>query len=318
MIFALVFLTPVCGFAIDVEAIKATISKSSGIGEAQQAYMTGVEQMSDEAGVSGKVKRGVIDAVLKKAKENSQKTYSAEEIAELKDKAKEAKEKEQSTENKMLGGLTMAATGIGGMQLMQGMAEKKADEAAAADMAAYLDTIRCGISGEFQGVKYNEVGKTPPETRELMDARLEYTVIAKKMRTAKENLGLPPGIESELIVDTTKGLYDDAGTDTDGISHHFETGTERAASDSGKKRMIAGGVVAGVGVVGGVVGNALINKKDDGDESGKSDNGSKNSDSGSKSGSSGGGLGGLASKATSMLGSGGGGGLGAIGGLLGK
>jgi hypothetical protein len=262
MIFALAFFAPGRGFA---DADASAIASAQSVEAAQSAYMAAVSKLSDDAKAGGKVKQGLIDSILAQARENSQKTYSSDEIATLRKEAEDAKAKEQSTANKMLGGLTMAATGIGGMQLMQGMAEKKADEDAAADMAAYLSTIKCGISGGAQGVKYNEAGHTPPETRDLADARLEYTVLAKKIKTAKENLGMQPGIESELvIVDTTKGLYDNAGTDTGGITHHFDTGTERADSGSGQKRMIAGGVAAGAGVVGGVVGNAVINKKDDG------------------------------------------------------
>ena len=181
------------------------------------------------------------------------------EVEDLRKKADEAKAKEQSTANKMLGGLTIGATGIGGMQLMQGLAEKKADEEAAAEMTAYLATIKCGVSGGVQNVKYNQPGKTPEDTRQLVDSRLEYTTIAQKMKSAKENLDLAPGIESELIIDTTQGLYDNAGTDTDGIAHHFDTATERAESGAGKKRAMIGGVLAGAGVIGGVVGNAAIN-----------------------------------------------------------
>ena len=54
----------------------------------------------------------------------------------------EAKETEQSLENRMLGGLTMAATGIGGMELAQGLAEQKAAAAAEQDMARSISAFR--------------------------------------------------------------------------------------------------------------------------------------------------------------------------------
>ncbi|MDR1071607.1 MAG: hypothetical protein LBL21_03125 [Rickettsiales bacterium] len=273
-VFALALLAPARCFAMDISSLLAAISAASSLEEAREAYINSVDKLSEDARESKGVKQDLIDSVKKQAESNVRNDGSGstqanavgqqDDVADLKKEAEDAKAKEQSTANKMLGGLTMAATGIGGMQLMQGMAEKKADEAAAADMAAYLGTVKCGISGGMQNIGYNEPGHTPPETRELADARLEYTVIARKMKTAKENLGMPPGIEDDLIIDTSKGLYDNAGTDTDGISHHFDTGTERAESGAGKKRMIIGGVVAGAGVVGGVVGNAVINKKDDG------------------------------------------------------
>jgi hypothetical protein len=268
--FALVFLTPISGIAGLFDSVKS-------IKELQVAYKSQTKKLAGDAEKQG-VKKGVIDMALDAAESNSQKVYSAEEVAKLEEEVEKAKEKEQSTANKMLGGLTMAATGIGGMQLMQGLAEKKADEEGAADMKAYLDTIKCGISGGMRNVKYNEVGQTPTEAaliwkddkkgnkKFFSDARLEYAVIVGKMKAAKENLGLAPGIEAETIVDTSR-LYDNAGTDTDGINHRLDTATQRADSKSGEKRAIIGGVVAGAGVVGGLIGNAVINgKKDDKDD----------------------------------------------------
>jgi hypothetical protein len=187
----------------------------------------------------------------------NQDTDVRDEIADLQKKADDAKAKEQSTANKLLGGLSIAATGIGGMQLMQGLAEKNADEAASSDMSAYLATIKCGIGG-IRNVAYNGVGAAPPETRELADARMKYTLIARKTKTAKESLGMAPGIESDLII-SIDALYDNSGTDTDGIFHHFDTATERADSGAGQKRAVIGGVVAGAGIIGGVVGNGFIN-----------------------------------------------------------
>ncbi len=48
----------------------------------------------------------------------------------------DALSRETSTANRALSGLTMAATGIGGMELARGLAEKDADKDAASDMAA--------------------------------------------------------------------------------------------------------------------------------------------------------------------------------------
>jgi hypothetical protein len=183
------------------------------------------------------------------------------DLAKANSRLDTAKENEQSTANKLLGGLTMAATGIGGMQLAQGLAEKNADEAASEEMKKYLATIKCGVSGA-RNVSYNEVSKTPAETREFSDLRLKYLDVAKKMKSAKENLGMAPGIESELLADTSN-LYDNSGTDTDGIAHNFDTATERADDGSGKKRALIGGAIAGVGVIGGAVGNKIINNQSD-------------------------------------------------------
>jgi hypothetical protein len=114
----------------------------------------------------------------------------------------------------------------------------------------------------MRNVKYNETGALPQASREFDNARMQYLELAAKIKSAKQSLGLPPGIESELIIDA-KELYDNAGTDTDGITHRLDTATQRADSKSGEKRAIIGGVVAGAGVIGGLAGNALINSKDE-------------------------------------------------------
>ena len=218
------------------------------------------DDAKDDAKDDGKDKGDEKDNVGKESKKGGKGGKggaSKEEIDELEKKAKAAKDKEQSSANKMLGGLTIAATGIGGMQLAQGLSEMKSDKEAAADMKAYLDTIVCGIGGA-KSLGYNNAGMTPEDTRQLVDARLRYASLAQKIKRAKEMLGMPPGIESELIADIA-GLYSGRGTDVNGISHHFDTATERLDSKSGQKRAMIGGVVAAAGVIGGVVGNAAIN-----------------------------------------------------------
>jgi hypothetical protein len=251
---------------------------ADAFGAAESEFRASVENLKEEFQGKGVDLSGVgtrVDQVVETAKSGgASKTsgtadedggvaaapqHSDEEIIQLEDAAKIAKDKEQSTANKILGSLSMAATGIGGMQLMQGLAEKQADEAGAADMAAYLQTIRCGIGGA-KNVQYNQQGQTPVGPQSLFDAQLDYVTIARKMKTAKEELGMAPGIESELATDIS-ALYTNRGTDADGIQHRFDTATQRAESKSGEKRAIAGGVAAGVGIVGGLVGNSAINGK---------------------------------------------------------
>jgi len=258
MVFALAVFAPISAFSNDdmdrvtregISAIRGAKTKEA----AQIALKEAVNKLSAVA-----EKLGIkTDQVKKEVEAASKKKYSANDIAELKKKAKDAKDIEQSKANKMLGGITMAATGIGGMQLAQGLAEMKADKEADADMDAYLKTVWCGIGG-MRTVEHNTSGKTPEETRQLVDARLKYAGLAQKMKTAKENLGMAPGIESELIIDTS-ALYQGRGTDTNGIVHHFDTATERKESESGKKRAIGGGIAAGAGVLVGIGGDAIIN-----------------------------------------------------------
>ena len=192
-------------------------------------------------------------------KDKKDKEDKSDEKEEKEDKAPK---KEYSAKEKAVMAGSMAAAGIGGMQLAQGLSEMKADKEAAADMENYLKTITCGIGGATN-VKYAESGTAPEQTRQFADERLKYIALAQKVKHAKEMLGMAPGIESEIIVDTAN-LYSGRGTDKDGISRHLDTAAERLESKSGQKRAIIGGVVAAAGVVGGIVGNAIVSKEDGG------------------------------------------------------
>jgi hypothetical protein len=205
--------------------------------------------------------------LYKKIKELSQKVS---DLAEQ--NYEEAKETEQSLANRMLGGLTTAATGIGGMQLAQGLAEKSADSAADKDMDAYMATMRCKY-GDGKSVPF---GVEPVElpggnNSELMKYRTEYIALAADLKERKTALGMSLGIEAEEILDkATMGLYDDENVGiTDGAyASRYRAAVGNEKDDKGlssnkkeaKTRMIAGGVAAGVGVVGGIIGNAIINK----------------------------------------------------------
>jgi len=206
----------------------------------------------------------------KLAENKTKKAEAKQRVKEAQEKPDSAKNREQSTENKMLGGMTMAATGLGGMQLGQGLAEKLADDEASAEMKAYLGTIKCGIAGGPRNVGYNAGGETPMESVEMANTRLAYMRIARDMKNAKEALGMAPGIESEAIIDTSS-LYE-GGADAAG-ANRFDTVADRVEASkkmeigSAAFRATAGGAVAGIGVIGGAIGNAKINgdkdKKDD-------------------------------------------------------
>jgi hypothetical protein len=184
------------------------------------------------------------------------------------------KANEQSTANKTLTALTTAATGIGGMELAMGLSQQKADKEADANMEAYLQTFRCSY-GEGKQVKAGpeEIELPGGNIPELMKLRNEYVALAADLKERKTALGMKPGIESEEILDkATMGLYDDENIGITGGAYaslyrakmlgseedQAKIDSERKAS---KNRVIAGGVLVGVGVVGGIVGNALINSK---------------------------------------------------------
>ena len=231
-------------------------------------------------GYKGRLDRELYDNDSRGSDDNSaddededKKSDAQQKVDEAQAKLDAAKEKEQSTANRMLGGLTTLATGIGGMQLAQGISEKMADSAADKDMDAYIQTMRCTY-GEGKSVPFSVEPVELPggNNSELMQYRAEYISLAASLRETKTALGMKPGIEAEEILDhATMGLYDDENTGVTGGTYasryRAAVGNEKdekglaSAKKEAKTRMIAGGVVAGVGVVGGIIGNSIINGK---------------------------------------------------------
>ena len=198
----------------------------------------------------------------------------SDRLEALKKRYDDAKARENSLANRLLGGLTMAATGLGGMELAMGLAEQRADEEAARDMAAYLETFRCSY-GNGHSVK---AGLEPIELPggndgELMNLRNEYVNLAASLKERKESLGMKPGIESEEILDKANmGLYDDENVGITGgaysslyrataLNSEEDQAKINADKEKSEKRVKIGGTVAGVGAVGGAVGNSMINGK---------------------------------------------------------
>lgn len=193
-------------------------------------------------------------------------------LEELQQVYEEAKSKEQSLANRALTALSVAAAGIGGMQLAQGLAEQKADKVAEQDMDAYIATFRCTYgSGKQVKASSEEIELPGGNDANLMKYRNEYFTLAADLKERKNALGMKPGIESEEILDKTQmGLYDDENLGiTDGVyssiyrakmldSEKDKTQIEEDKNKS-KNRVVGGGVAAGVGVAGGMIGNSLIN-----------------------------------------------------------
>ena len=195
-------------------------------------------------------------------------------IDELRKNAQNMKDKEQSTANKLLGGATMAATGIGGMQLAEGLAQKAADEEAELDMAAYLATFRCNWNNATS-VRGGEKNIQIPGSGDLAKLVTEYKELAADLKMRKEQLGMAPGIESEQIIDSaTTGLYDDVGIGrgdgaytslADALSD--PSGADAAEwaeqKDGASDKVKLGAGLAGGGAVAGAAGNLIINRGDD-------------------------------------------------------
>lgn len=189
----------------------------------------------------------------------------------LKENLERAREREMSTANKLLGGAAIGATGIGGMMLASGLAEQQADEEAEQAMRAYLATFHCNYGGGIN-VKGGEKDVQLPGGNELIDLYTEYVNLANNLKTRKAALDMPPGIESETILDSaTSGLYDDVAIGkTSGAFTSLARALQDPESEDAKawdaqkqdsaKKTKTGGTVAGVGAIGGAVGNLIINK----------------------------------------------------------
>lgn len=200
--------------------------------------------------------RAAYDA-LKESLNSAENLYN-EYQSELNENLDAMRETEQSFENRMLGGATMGATGIGGQMLASGLSEQAADDAAAMDMNAYLATFKCDY-GMGLNINGGETNITLPGANVLLPLRNEYIELATRLRQAKESLGLPPGIESVEILDPTDAnLYDNAAI---GVTDYaLDTAAERAASTETDEKIKTGAITAGVGAAAGLVGNLIINR----------------------------------------------------------
>ena len=195
----------------------------------------------------------------------------SQNLKKLEDAYQQAKERETSLANRTLTATTMAATGIGGMQLAQGLAEQKADKDAEMAMDAYMATFRC----EYGGGKSFKGGATQIElpggnNSEMMKLRQSYLKLAADLKERKNILGLKAGIESLVVLDKVQtGLYDDEGVGVTsgayGSLYRAKMGNEAdqakldEAGQVSAGRVKGGGAALGIGAVGGVSGDLLIN-----------------------------------------------------------
>ncbi|MDW2958264.1 MAG: hypothetical protein R8M37_00405 [Alphaproteobacteria bacterium] len=187
---------------------------------------------------------------------------------------KHARERETSQANRILGGLSIGVTGVGGMMLFSGLAEQKADEDAENAMRAYLATFICNY-GDGKNIRGGETNIELPGGNDLLELKTEYIALARDLKQRKEQLEMAPGIEENVILDAaTSGLYDDVAVGkTDGAFTSLsralldENSDDVAAWEQQKsdaeKKIKAGSIVGGAGAVGGLVGDLIINQDTD-------------------------------------------------------
>ena len=185
-----------------------------------------------------------------------------------------AKAREQSTGNRILGAVTIGASGIGGMMLASGLAEQAADENAERDMAAYIATFKCSYGNGTNITGGAKDVQIPPADISVL--RHEYITLALDLKQRKEVLNLSPGIESDAVLNIQNiGLYD---TESLGMTGSGYTSVYRALMDTdsddatawavqtadAKQKTKTGKIVGGVGLGVGVVGNiteSILNDK---------------------------------------------------------
>ncbi len=177
--------------------------------------------------------------------------------------------RETSLENRLWSAGAMAATGLGSMELARGLAEKKADEKAEADMAAYMETFRCEV-GNDKNILGQTKNITTPGANQLINLYQSYVDLAASLKQRKADLGLRPGIEAEVVLDkSVVGLYDDKGNGvqngTYASLYRAKMGSEAdkqkldTQSNASTRRVGIGGTVAGGGAVLGAYKNIKIN-----------------------------------------------------------
>lgn len=194
-------------------------------------------------------------------------------VDELRENAQKMRDKEQSTENKLISATGIGATGIGASQALSALSEQRADDRAEDDMRAYLATFKCDY-GMGKNINGGDMGIELPGGNELTQYVTQYKTLAADLKVRKDALGMSPGIESETIIDAADtGLYDNAATGkTDGAFTSLsralsdETSADAAAwakqkADTASK-LKTGATVAAVGAVGSAIANLAVNSGD--------------------------------------------------------
>lgn len=183
---------------------------------------------------------------------------------------KAADKSDQSVMSKVVGSVSTAAMGIGGMELAQGLSEQKSDKAATAEMQNYLSNLYCTYSDKQ--VKYGVTDVKIDDGNNLDLLREEFLTKAATLKYTKEQLGLKAGLESEVVFDdAATALYNNQGTSRGNskfgrLSEAImdESGSDAqiiAAQQEKSKNRVTGGAIAVVGgVAASIGGNALINK----------------------------------------------------------
>ena len=180
-------------------------------------------------------------------------------VANAQARARAARQREMSLANRMLGGTTMAATGMGGWMWAEGRAQQRVDDRWNDEITAIYASMFCRDGGRATPqVEAGTGAMAPMITVNLVELRYEYMITQADTRLLKAELGLPPGIEAVDIIDTSH-LYAGAAAYFTG-NFNLDTVAERIeAGDAARRANIGMGVAIG-GAAAGIAGDAIINR----------------------------------------------------------
>lgn len=182
----------------------------------------------------------------------------------------DAKENQNSFENRMLTAATTAATSQGAIAALSAMSEKRVDAESEQDMSAYLSTFYCNYAGG-QSFKSGPTEITIPGGNELLNNYQEYKYLADRLKTTKAALGMRPGIEQEIVYDKAEsGLYKYAsvGAQSGGFTslsralrdaNSADAAAWAEQKDKSAQQLKTGAWMVAGGVAAGIIGNKLIN-----------------------------------------------------------
>ena len=191
------------------------------------------------------------------------------QMSELNANAEKMKANETSLANKTLGAMGMGSTGIGSMMALSAYSEQTADENAENDMRAYLSTFHCtyGSGNQSRG---GESNIDLPGGNDMINLYTEYAALANDLKVRKTQLGLKPGIESEIVIDKSESnLYDNAGIGSSGTYASIARALANPTGEDAKRwneqksktssNLETGATTAAIGAAGSLVANLAMN-----------------------------------------------------------
>lgn|GEM_PF-6187036 len=187
---------------------------------------------------------------------------TAEALAEADQRYAEARAREMSAANRALAAASVGAIGMGMTDMMAGRAQQQVDENRAREISVIEQSLNCGVQGN-QRIGSGQSGNAPMMPRNVVEMAEEYATLAARVRSIREQLGIPLGIEGEALLDMGRA-YDVVAAQEFVFTGGFSTAAERVASGDAAARAQRGQTMALVGVGAAIVGDIALNVINDG------------------------------------------------------